>query len=329
MAQDALEVHMLYVGDADCILVTRWRDEVPTRVLIDGGDRHTADGVKKKLKGLGATKLDYVVCSHLDDDHAAGLVEIVRDGTFEIGQAFMHVVGWHVDPEKAKADVAGSGIIKEAARIITASVETNGRLFQAFQDRGRTPTEPFSGEQIGDLLVCGPSQEYYETLVQELVKATQADPLDLLIERAMEKEASAKGQPLLANPKDTFANNSSTILTTSFGDRRLLFTADAGIEAQRKAIEYADSRSISLADLSWIQVPHHGSRRAINKVLIDTYRAKLAYVSAEGDGHPVASVVDAFKAHGRVYGTHHPERGALRFHIGDAPDRGMVEAVPL
>src|SRR4051794_33094002 len=55
MPKDALEVHFLNVGDADCILVTRWNNDKPWRLLIDGGDRDTVDRVKSELKDLDAT----------------------------------------------------------------------------------------------------------------------------------------------------------------------------------------------------------------------------------------------------------------------------------
>jgi hypothetical protein len=50
MAKHALEVHMLSVGDADCILVTWWDNDSAERLLIDSGDADTVDKVKAEFK---------------------------------------------------------------------------------------------------------------------------------------------------------------------------------------------------------------------------------------------------------------------------------------
>src|SRR5688500_16313675 len=110
MPKHALEVHFLNVGDADCLLVTEWRGGKPWRLLLDGGDLKTGDQVKSDLEALGATELDAVLSSHLDDDHAARLVEIVADDHFKIARGFMHVVEWHLALREVKEGVEAAGI---------------------------------------------------------------------------------------------------------------------------------------------------------------------------------------------------------------------------
>ena len=326
MPKDALEVHFLNVGDADCILVTRWKGDKAWRLLIDGGDRGTVDKVKAELKELGATSLDVVLCSHLDDDHAAGLVEIVVDDDFKIGRGFMHVVEWHLALNEVKEHVKAAGL--KEGKLITASVDTNSALLRAFASRGIKPVEPFEGVEIDGFLVCGPDKAYYESLMRKFTEAAELKGMDALIEAAlMEKKASAAEKPLLANPTETPANNSSTLLTFDWPNYRLLFTADAGVAAQKRATAFAEKKGRSLKGVSWMQIPHHGSRSAINKEQISYFSPKTAYVSAAGEKNPTPAVVEAFKACGsKVFCTCDSK---LRFSLGDAPDRGLKAATAL
>ncbi len=326
MPKDALEVHHFDVGDADCILVTRWKDDQPWRLLIDGGRASTVNRVKASLKALDATRLDAVLCSHLDDDHAAGLVEIVADPEFEIGQGFMHVVEWHVALNEISTRVKAAAIREE--QLITASVDTNGALLTAFLSRGIKPTEPFEGVEFNGFLVCGPSRKYYEALLGKFTSTADLRAIDLLLERErMQKQSSSEGKPLLVNPTETPANNTSTILTYDWRGARLRFTADAGLPAQRQAAAFADRKGRPLESICWMQIPHHGSRSAIDQEQIEFYRPAVAYASAAGGKNPADAVVAGFKACGsQVYCT----CGAtLRRSFGDAPDRGLVPATPL
>jgi beta-lactamase superfamily II metal-dependent hydrolase len=326
MPKDALEVHFLNVGDADCILVTRWECDKAWRLLIDGGDRGTVDKVKGKLKELDATDLDAVLCSHLDDDHAAGLVEIVADDDFTIGRGFMHVVEWHLSLNEVKKNVKAAGIKEE--ELITASVGSNSALLRAFASRGIKPVEPFEGVEIDGFLVCGPEKSYYESLMRKFTEAAELKGMDALIEGAlMEKTASAEEKPLLANPTETPANNSITLLTFDWRKYRLLFTADAGVTAQRRATAFAEKNGRSLKGLSWMQIPHHGSRSAINKEQITYFSPQTAYVSVSGEKKPAPAVVEGFKACGsKVFCTCGSE---LRWSLGDVPDRGLKPASAL
>lgn len=328
MPKDAVEVIVLAVGDADSILVTRWKDGKPTRLLIDGGDTATVDSVKARLRAYDATHLDIVLCSHLDDDHAAGLVEIVSDDTFTIDRGYMHIVEKHAALNEIEQTVTSSGI--KEAKLVTASVATNDELLQAFRGRNIEPEEPFAGIHLPgfELLVCGPSQAAYDDFVKGLRDRGKLSTMDRLIQESLiEKQASAN-QPLKLNPKETPANNSSTVIYGWFGKEKWLFTADAGVEAQKSAEDYAKSLGITFTDLFWMQIPHHGSLNAINQERIDLYRPKYADVSADGVGHPKVAVIEAFKKYGTVYGTF--RSGNLRTTWGDSDGRvGFGPATPL
>ena len=109
----------------------------------------------------------------------------------------------------------------------------------------------------------------------------------------------------------------------------MLFTADAGVEALAAA-----RQAYKLALLSWMQIPHHGSRRNVNEDLINYFKPKTAFVSADGTKkHPRRAVVNAFKAVGtQVFSTHYPppNGGNKWFSLGTVPRRSDYSpAIPL
>ena len=63
------EVHYIDVGQGDSALVL-CDDEA---MLIDGGKSKASDVIYTYLKKQNVERLDYIVCSHADEDHIGGL----------------------------------------------------------------------------------------------------------------------------------------------------------------------------------------------------------------------------------------------------------------
>lgn len=316
MAYNGFEIAMLSLGRADCLLVTNWVDGVPMRVLIDGGRKGHTTTVKTFLQAHGATSIDHVICTHHDDDHAGGLVELIKDDDLQFGKAWVHVPEQHVDrgeAEIALSQAAGS----KRAQVAIKSLQTSDALLAAIEERSLPVEEPFSGKRIGFLTVCGPTEEFYEELVGDFEDAEKMKMSDLseLLREAVLK--SAAKDDLLESPPARPENDSSVILGTVYDDEIFLFTGDAGPRALGRAKD-----SFEIAGCGWMQLPHHGSRNNMTAKLVEHFAPRTAYVSAPGnDDHPHRAVVDAFKEAGAgVYSTHYPHDGHLFFRRGDLPD---------
>jgi beta-lactamase superfamily II metal-dependent hydrolase len=325
---NGLEIDMLSVGCADSILVSKWNNDVATRVLVDGACKGDYESVVKPfLVARGISHLHAIVCSHPHDDHAAGLVELVKSGDFTIGSAFLHVPQWHVNPSDINAALSKARGTVEA-RIIEKSLDTAADLVTALNKIGVAVQEPFTGTQIGCLTVVGPSQEYYEELIQEIGQAEKIFAVEsarktyetnTMVEEILAKSAGKEPEyGLFDDPEDSPENQSSTILATKYEDKVFVLTADAGVQALTHAIE-----AYNIAPCYWMQIPHHGSRQNINKKLIEKFSPTVAYISAEGSAkHPRRSVVNAFKTQGaQVFSTHYPDPGHLRVKKGAVPSQ--------
>lgn len=71
--EDLLEVHLINVGTADCILLRMGGKTM----MIDSGLRKTSDRIFAYLEKLGIDRLDYAFLSHPHDDHLGGYLDVL------------------------------------------------------------------------------------------------------------------------------------------------------------------------------------------------------------------------------------------------------------
>ncbi|HZP58294.1 MAG TPA: ComEC/Rec2 family competence protein, partial [Dehalococcoidia bacterium] len=103
-------------------------------------------------------------------------------------------------------------------------------------------------------------------------------------------------------------NDTGVVLRLTYGDVRMLFTADIGADAERALL--ADGADLR-ADV--LKVAHHGSATSSTARFLDAVRPRLALVSAGRDnpfGHPAPETVQRLQAYAAVYNT--ADHGALR-----------------
>ena len=309
MSYDGVEVDMLNLGNADSILVTRWQAGVASRILIDGGKKGDSVTILAFLKARGIKFIDHIVCSHPHEDHAGGLIDVVKNQEIDFGQAWLHLPWNHIDSNTLNVALAkGELTARRVVKIIRASVQTSQDLVTAVLTRRKPISEPFKGMHVGFLFVCGPSQTFYEQLLKDfsdyeklkkMEEAMSTNERQNLLEELFEgteisgQKMGARESGLGQAPTEP-ENNSSTILWMKHGEDSLLFTADAGVEALNEA-----KAAYEIGGLRWMQIPHHGSRRNVNDELIAYFSPKTAFVSADGTRkHPRCAVVNAFKAAG-------------------------------
>ena len=223
-------------------------------------------------------------------------------------------------------------------------------------DQYRIPViEPFAGQSTpnGELIVLGPSLQFYQSMLAnfkfmpgaevepvtfsfaEMFKTAKAAVLDMVPETwAWETLVDA------ADDATSAENNSSVIFLLQVAGKKLLFTGDAGVLALTNAADFALLHGISLAGITFAQVPHHGSRHNVGKTILNRIfgapRAMdaqdwSAFISASKNGapkHPHKKVTNAFKRRGaRV----HVTAGGKKWHYHNAPKRAdfsPVEALP-
>jgi beta-lactamase superfamily II metal-dependent hydrolase len=348
MLFDGIEVDVLSVGDADCIIVTQWNNGFPHRVLIDGGSGAGAAVILDFLLSRGYTHFGAVLCTHLHNDHARGLIRLVKDSRITFSNGWMHDIHKHVSPESLRRASSADDGVKEV-------VEATKELAGAFVSRGISPKEPFAGMSVAgwpNMRVLGPSFPYYNRVLQEFTKVRVPAPQPLVpLSRPAATLVAMAGlggigvpprYPNLAtmfpppplpgrrnlvplggalakssvgkNPSTQPYNNTSVILGVDFRGEKLLFTADAGSEA-------LSNLGPEWNPLLYLGVPHHGSDGNLSQRDIERFCPKFAIISAKGDSsHPSRAIVSGLVKVGTKVGSTH-EHGNLWFYSGNVPAR--------
>ena len=103
---------------------------------------------------------------------------------------------------------------------------------------------------------------------------------------------------------DTSAHNQSSIVFLLETDekQKFLFTGDAG----RDAFNHVPQTLLGkIKDVTWMKVPHHGSKHNLDSTIIKHVNPEIAYISTEKQGKYLnRSTVFALKKNGtKVYST--------------------------
>ncbi len=77
-----LELQMLQADYGDCLILKFGNETSTKNVLIDGGPKGTYNSHLKqevrKIQSEGG-KIDYLIVSHVDDDHIRGVIDLMLD----------------------------------------------------------------------------------------------------------------------------------------------------------------------------------------------------------------------------------------------------------
>ena len=318
-------------------------------VIIDGGFLETGKNLVEHVANYYDPNgyVDLIVSTHPDEDHCSGL-RVVLD-SFEVGQLWMH------QPWSHSTDLVREGVsVKRLSRALSESAQRSLAASSDLQElanaSGVEIVEPFTGvrDASGQLVVVGPTETFYEELLQEFdIAAPTASSTSMVgraalaVRKQIQRVAENWNHETLSDDGETSPRNeSSAILMLEAADRRLLFTADAGQRGLSVALDVLDGASIDPQDTDFVQVPHHGSKRNVGPALLDRLlgpresqdvKKRRAYVSAASDGapkHPARQVTNAFRRRGtHVYAT---QGSAIRY-SENAPARqdwGPVDPLP-
>ena len=325
--------------DADAISF-RYYDDILHRfvvVVYDGGLKTYGTALKDHLnafyfKGESEPLIDYVICSHPDQDHASGLTEILNN--FNVGTLVMNRPWLYIDE---LFPLVSDGRITKASleRRLHESYPYIDELESLAVENGITIQEGFQGTTIDSkLTILSPSKEFYLQLLAESSKTPlqeKADNLFAFVVKAVKNALESWTNELIREDVETSAENeSSIIILGDMEEEKFLLTGDAGIRALKSAAGYAEGNICSLKEIDVHQIPHHGGRHNVSPSILNrivgsiipkgTTATKTAIVSvAVGSDHPKKMVTNAYIRRGaNVY---EARDKVLRQHYGDMPKR--------
>ena len=311
---DFLEAGEKGSGDA---IALRYRedDESDYFHVVDGG--YTDDG-KKLIEHIEKfydrpERIDHVVLTHPDGDHAAGLKAVLKE--CEVGTLWMNRPWEYVEDllEFFEYDYTTTGLVRRLRKDFPHLAD----LEDLANEQGISIRSALQGEQIGAFTVLAPSRERYLDLVVDSEKTPEPEREASIVgsvymrlaELVRSVFASWGEENLKGESEGTSRENEMSIVQfAQLCDEKILLTGDAGIEALKEAYDFlVNELDISLPGINRFQVPHHGSRRNLSSGVLDDWlghkfpdqaeRSKFtAIISAnqQDEEHPKKDVVRAF-----------------------------------
>ena len=345
MSITGYEIDFLPVGEksssGDAILFRYKENGYFKVILIDGGHKEsdvvkTSDTILNHLRKYyfpdatenNEMRIEHIICSHPDSDHLGGLQEIMEEcdvGTFWINNPLDYT---------EKSDLAET---TDNNAFSKADADTVASLIRVAEKQGIMVKSPLQGKFIGPLLVASPSAEFYQTLVKgELIRqgGERASFKKLVLGAIQLILANWNEDALFEFPATSVCNESSTVLFGSLmkDERKILFTADAGIEAlSRASIYLKENLDFQAGTLCFMQMPHHGGRRNVNRVVLDSLLgakvtrgsdkrgSSFASVASKAYDFPKKAVTNAFTTRGYLCSATKGE--SIRHKAGEMPSR--------
>lgn len=271
-------------------------------VVIDGGTKDSGKTLVEHIKThYGTSYVDVVIASHLHKDHISGLSEVINGLT--VGKLVAHCP-W--DYTKAIQKMTTTTVTQDRLETrLEKSLSMLSSLTDLASEKGIPVVQHFAGEEVHDgLYVLGPTKEYYEQLLAnfgvtpEVKDEHKIEQLVGAVKEAVGWIAEALHIETLSDDYlDTGPeNNSSLVLLLLVDGKRFLFTGDAGKDALGRAIDFAESKNVTLNKVDFFDVPHHGSKRNLGPTILDRLMPRNAFISCPPQGdpkHPSRKVVNA------------------------------------
>jgi beta-lactamase superfamily II metal-dependent hydrolase len=281
--------------------------------VVDGGFQDTGDAVVTHIRTYygNPSRIDHVVVTHPDGDHAGGLRTVLE--SFDIGALWM-LRPWLYAGELIDRFAKYSSVenLRKRLREVYPNLVALEDIAEA---RGIPILEPFQGVSIGAFTVMAPSRSRYLDLVVDSERTPEAvaeqqkllvSALSTFVAEAVAFLKSAWGAEVFSPEETSAENEMSVVQYATLCNTRILLTGDAGRSALAEAADYAPSIGLILPGIDRFQVPHHGSRRNVSTELLDRWLGPRravrgmaptfsAYISSakKDEAHPRKAVVRA------------------------------------
>ena len=310
---DFLNVESKKSGDA---IPLQYSTDGITRIhVIDGGFQDTGNKVVEQIKQYynNPYKIDAVIVSHPDGDHAGGLRTVLED--FEVSTLWM-LRPWLYANELIDRFSRFSNVDNLVRRLkdIYPNIAALEKIASA---KGIPIYAPFQGAQIGEFTVLAPTKQRYLDLVVASEKTPEATKE--LIEHFLKREQnlfqraalhavlfirSLWGEEIFSYEETSSENEMSIVQYAYLCEKRILLTADAGRGALTEAANFAHK---VLPGIDFFQVPHHGSRRNVSTEILDLLLGKRLPRKLEEGYEKFTAIISASKED-----KDHPRKAVVR-----------------
>jgi beta-lactamase superfamily II metal-dependent hydrolase len=251
-------------------------------VVIDAGYQNTGKKLAEFIKErYGTNKVNLAICTHPDQDHAAGMATLIDE--LDVSKIWLNMP-WDFSEDLLEFATNRRMTVKSMEEDLKKKYPYVTKIMEIAKQNDISVYRLNRSRSFdnGILKVLGPTDNAFK----KQVIASKKTKLLSITESVEDNKETLGGD---TEPE----NEMSGIMLFQPYNNKYLFTADAGLIGMKNAIEYCESNEITLNDLTLFQVPHHGSRRNIDEEILSKIKAKTAYISAAkgDDKHPSDLVV--------------------------------------
>ncbi len=303
------QIEMLNVGDADAFIVYYLTDDGRKHlVLIDAGRYDDGEKVLNHLNTYyPGIPVELAIVTHPDDDHYEGFIYLLEQiqqnskNRVPIQQFWVNDPRNHISIEDVKEDIQRQTLERRLAAIYSVG---DKNLLALIDDLHIEHNEAFASTYyhlkrniLGNIVnipacrisnqlgftILGPTKDYFETQCQEfrfkhVHVQVEDEGNDVIDERTFSAREDCLSQVLDdANDDQSNHNRSSIIVLFEPGDgNKFLFTGDASVESfENMDIPHQNK----CKNITWLKVPHHGSKHNLNTKWIKHFCAEISYIS--------------------------------------------------
>jgi len=298
----SIRFEFLRAGCGDSILVST--DE-GTNILIDGGVRDTYfDFLENKYEEFKEEdkKLDLVILTHYDDDHIAGLLELLDAEKREIFD------NENYDPvikEVWSNSFDGADWFNKVSRSDNTSSTQNDTFTQFMQDiKHKVKYKDYisiNNERVFEkneiqFILLSPNNTKVKKLYKkenndntsvEMDTQTYSKDADECMKSLAKKSFKKNGDFKKESGEKREENGSSIAFILIHQNKKYLFLADAHIplivEELSKLTEHFNSRG--KIEFEFIKLSHHGSRHNLNQDFLDLIECENFVILTNGSTH--------------------------------------------
>lgn len=291
-------IEMLPANEGDALWIEYGDPNSPHHILIDGGYKSTYRIIRDRLKADARIRFDLFVLTHIDRDHIAGAIPLIRDDVFDRKR----VNDIWFNGYKHLGDVMGV----EQAEFFTRSLMDKKLPWNEAFGGGAVIADPGGQPKVlpggMKITLLSPNRAQLRNLLRDwdeelksILKDSDASSLEEHLDKVPGRmQPDVLGVPkvsrLAARPFETDTkspNGSSIAFLAEFDDdghqKRVIFTGDAFSSVIEESInELLKKHGASRLRLDALKVSHHGSRKNTSGELLKLMNTRHYLVSTNG-----------------------------------------------
>jgi len=319
-------IDLLPAARGDSLWIEYGRADDPHRILIDGGIKSTSKTLRERIEKLPPEKrrFDLLIITHIDLDHIAGVLQLLRDPPAGFAPDDVWFNGW--DHLVAAEKIVDEGVLgAKMGESVSARLREGGYAWNALfsgqpvaiEDDAALPTKTLRGGM--NLTLLSPTVDRLRKLRPVWAEEIEAAGLvpgeagedlegighpgeiadDGILGASIDIAELADG-PFKADTSQ--ANGSSIAVLAEFEGKRCLFAGDAfasDLATSVKRVIEAEGDGDSL-EIGALKLSHHGGRKNTSPALLRALRCTRYLFSTDGSvyKHPHAESVARVVVHG-------------------------------